>query len=59
MSVLLRDFVTSERTREKQQAFRQQCRETLEKEIAASNRRDSDPEVLTLAIVGLCSTIAN
>jgi hypothetical protein len=31
----------------------------LEKEIAAGNVRDSDPEVLTLAIVGLCSTIAN
>jgi TetR/AcrR family transcriptional regulator, cholesterol catabolism regulator len=59
VSVLLRDFVSSERTREKQRAFRQQCRETLEKEIAAGNVRDSDPEVLTLAIVGLCSTIAS
>lgn len=59
VSVLLRDFVSSERTREKQRAFRQQCRETLEKEIAAGNARASDPEVLTLAIVGLCSTIAN
>jgi AcrR family transcriptional regulator len=59
VSVLLRDFVSSERTREKQRAFRQQCRETLEEEIAAGNVRDSDPEVMTLAIVGLCSTIAS
>ena len=59
VSVLLRDFVSSERTREKQRAFRHQCRETLEEEIAAGNVRGSDPEVLTLAIVGLCSTIAS
>lgn len=59
VSVLLRDFVSSERTRERQRAFRHQCREMLEREIAAGNIRASDPEVLTLAIVGLCSTIAS
>jgi hypothetical protein len=31
----------------------------LEREIAAGNIRAFDPEVLTLAIVGLCSTIAS
>jgi AcrR family transcriptional regulator len=59
VSVLLRDFVSSERTREKQRAFMRQCREVLDEEIAAGNVRDFDPQVLTLAIVGLCSTIAN
>ncbi len=58
VSVLLGDFVSSERTREKQRAFRQRCREAIEAEIAAGNVRDFDPEALTLAIVGLCSTIA-
>ena len=58
VSVLLRDFVSSERTREKRRAFMQQCREVIEAEIAAGNVRDFDPQVLTLAIVGLCSTIA-
>jgi AcrR family transcriptional regulator len=58
VSVLLGDFVSSERTREKQRAFRQQCREAIEAEIAAGNVRDFDPEALTLAIVGLCSTIS-
>ena len=59
VSVLLRDFVSSERTRERQRAFRHQYREMLEREIAARNIRAFDPEVLTLAIVGLCSTIAS
>ena len=59
VSVLLRDFVSSERTREKRRAYRRQCREAIEAEIAAGNVRDFDPEVLTLALVGLCSTIAN
>ena len=58
VSVLLGDFVSSERTREKQRAFRQRCREAIEAEIAAGNVRDFDPEALTLAIVGLCTTIA-
>jgi AcrR family transcriptional regulator len=58
VSVLLGDFVSSERTREKQWAFRQRCREAIEAEIAAGNVRDFDPEALTLAIVGLCSTIS-
>jgi AcrR family transcriptional regulator len=58
ISALLRDFVSSERTREKRRAFMQQCREVIEAEIAAGNVRDFDPQVLTLAIVGLCSTIA-
>lgn len=59
VSVLLGDFVSSERTREKQRAFRRRCREVIEAEIAAGNVRDFDPEALTLAIVGICSTIAN
>lgn len=59
VSVLLRDFVSSRRTREKRRAYRRQCREAIEAEIAAGNLRDFDPEALTLALVGLCSTIAN
>jgi hypothetical protein len=47
VSVLLRDFVSSERTRERQRAFRHQCREMLEREIAAGNIRAFDPEVHT------------
>ncbi len=59
ISVLLRDFASSERTREKRRAFMRQCRELNEEEIAAGNARDFDPQVLALALVGLCSTIAN
>ena len=59
VSVLLRDFAASEKTREKRRAYMQKCREVVEEEIAAGKMRDFDPGVLTLAIVGLCSTIAN
>jgi AcrR family transcriptional regulator len=59
VSVLLRDFAASEKTREKRRAYMHKCREVVEEEIAAGKMRDFDPGVLTLAIVGLCSTIAN
>ena len=36
-----------------------ECLEAIEAEIAAGNVRDFDPQVLTLALVGLCSTLAN
>ena len=52
------DFVSSERTREKQRAYRQRCREATEAEIAAGSVRDFDPEALTLAIVLQSPTIA-
>jgi hypothetical protein len=57
--VLLRDFASSEKTREKRRAFLREYLEAIEAESAAGNVRDFDPQVLTLALVGLCSTIAN
>ena len=56
---LLRDFAASEKTREKRPAYLRKCREVVEEEIAAGNRRGFDPQVLTLVIVGLCNTIAD
>jgi TetR/AcrR family transcriptional regulator, cholesterol catabolism regulator len=59
ISVLLRDFVSSEKTREKRRAYMRQCREAIEAEMTAGNVRAFDPQVLTLALVNLCSSIAN
>lgn len=58
VSVLLRDFVSSNKTREKRRAYMQRCREAVEEEIAAGNVRQLDPQMLTLALAGLCTTIA-
>lgn len=59
ISVLLRDFASSQKTREKRRAFMRQCWEAIQAEMETGNVRGFDPQVLTLAIVGLCSTIAN
>jgi AcrR family transcriptional regulator len=59
ISVLLRDFASSEKTRQKRRAFMRECLEAIQAEMATGNVRKFDPQVLTLALVGLCSTIAN
>lgn len=59
VSALLRDFASSERIREKRRAFMRQCQEVVEADIVAGNACGFDPQVLTLALVGLCSQIAN
>lgn len=59
ISVLVRDFASSERTREKRRAFMRECQKEIEADISAGGVRDFDPHVLILALVGMCSTIAN
>ena len=46
VSVLLRDFVSSEKTREKRRAYMRQCLEAIEAEITAGNVRDFEPQAL-------------
>ena len=36
-----------------------ECREAIRKDIASGGVREFDPQVLILALVGMCSTIAN
>lgn len=59
ISVLLRDFAASEKTREKRRVFMQECQQEIRADISAGGVRDFDPQVLILALVGMCSTIAN
>lgn len=59
ISVLVRDFAASERTREKRRVFMRECQEAVQRDIDAGGVRDFDPQVLILALVGMCSTIAN
>ena len=59
VSVLLMDFNSSAKTREKRRMYMRECLEALEAEITAGNVREFDPQVLTLALVGMCSSIAN
>lgn len=59
ISVLLRDFAASENTREKRREFMRQCQEAIQSEISTGKVRNFDSRMLTLALVGMCSTIAN
>lgn len=59
ISVLVRDFASSEKTREKRRIFMQECQRAIEADISAGGVRDFDPQVLILALVGMCSTLAN
>lgn len=59
ISVLLRDFASSEKTREKRRAFMRECQEAIQAEISRGDVRGFDSQVLTLALVGMASTIAN
>lgn len=59
ISVLVRDFAASERTREKRRGFMRECHEAIQQDISEGKVRDFDPQVLILALVGMCSTIAN
>lgn len=59
ISVLVRDFAASERTRERRRVFMRECHKAIQKDIQAGKVRDFDPQVLILALVGMCSTIAN
>ena len=59
ISVLVRDFAASEKTREKRRVFMRECQRAIQEDIAAGKVRDLDPQVLILALVGMCSTIAN
>lgn len=59
ISVLVRDFAASERTREKRRVFMHECQKAIQKDIADRQVRDFDPQILILALVGMCSTIAN
>lgn len=59
ISVLVRDFASSERTREKRRVFMQECQKAIQDDISAGKVREFDPQVLILALVGMCSTIAN
>ena len=59
ISVLVRDFASSERNREKRRVFMQECQRAIQADIDAGKVRGFDPQVLILALVGMCSTIAN
>lgn len=59
ISVLVRDFAASERTRERRRVFMRECQEAVQRDVSAGRVRDFDPQVLILALVGMCSTIAN
>lgn len=59
ISVLVRDFAASEQTRQKRRGFMRECQQAVEADISAGGVRDFDPQVLILALVGMCSTIAN
>lgn len=57
IAVLMRDYAYSRKMSQKRRAYINRFQRLVEEEIAAGAVRDLDPQMLTFAILGLCSSI--